>query len=154
MALVYDQETQDDAQEDFIYEQSAGDQVAMGGLFRIVSRSEEFRFSSIEDTGEEGIVRNGKVRWNWIDISTIGSCACWGPAGEERSRMLLHSPITRLYNMDPHNVDFAMQSLSLVLGMAVLADEASRYEGEEDIFADAEVTERIIEKYPKPSKTS
>jgi hypothetical protein len=39
--------------------------------------------------------------------------------------------------MQDHNIDFPQQSLSLLMGVGVLAYHASQYEGRENIIADA-----------------
>ena len=47
-----------------------------------------------------------------------------------------------LYEMKPHNISFPHQALSLMLGMAVLTDEAASYPGGEDVFTKATMSER------------
>lgn len=102
-----------------------------GGDFR------QFGLHRYEETDTGFVTQNGEVEWSWIDLSTLGSCACWGVDGMKRSNLDIDLRTSRLYEMVPHNVDFAHQSLSLLLGAAVLANEAAAYEGREDVFANA-----------------
>lgn len=101
-------------------------------MFRAVSKLEPF------GVYEDASGRRGKVAWNWIDLSTIGNCACWGVDGEKRGRIYIRDESTRLYEMGPHNVDSSVQSLSLVLGAAALAYRAAMYKGTEGILDNAE----------------
>lgn len=137
MALPFNKEVQKQAKKEFEFYTVDNNQIAISGIFRIVSRNEEFNFMKIDHADSIGYKR-GKVLWNWIDISTLGGCACWGPSGEERMDVQISDEINHLYSMLPHNVDTATQSVSLVLGMARLAYEASIYDGEEDILEHAE----------------
>lgn len=94
-------------------------------------RNDEFGITQLGD----GVgVEKGTVEWSWANLSTVGSCACWGVDGDDRRDIILESDSTRLYEMQPHNVDAPIQSLSLALGMARIAYEASYYQGQEDIF--------------------
>ncbi len=102
-----------------------------GGDFR------HFGLHRYEETDTGFVAQNGEVEWSWVDLSTLGSCACWGVNGDKRTRLDIDLRTSRLYEMEPHNVDFAHQSLSLLLGAAVLANEAVSYEGREDVFASA-----------------
>lgn len=115
--------------------------------YRVAVRSETFGLHKQEETDDSFVVTDGRVAWNSIDLSTLGDCACWGPTGEERNRIHLRPDSSKLYDLSPHNWDFARQSLSLVLGLGSLAYHASRHEGREDIFADVEWQEPRI--YPK-----
>jgi hypothetical protein len=115
---------------------------SMGGeggfTFGVMSKREQFGLEKIErGDGEYPTELSGKVEWNWLDLMTIGSCACWGPAGDDREHIYITDEVVRLYEMDPHNVDSPSQSLGLVLGAASLALAASKYEGTEDILANA-----------------
>lgn len=110
----------------------------IGFSFSVASRRDEFGISGYDESGETVTYKDGQVAWNWIDLSTIGDCACWGAAADQRASVNLYSGSSRLYPIEPHNVDIAIQSLSLVLGAASLAYRAAQYQGNEDIFAEAE----------------
>lgn len=128
------------AKRDFSY-RTDGKSVAagVGGFtYGILSPRDDFGVSRLAETAEGMAYENGKVSWNNLSLSTLGSCACWGASGDERDRVYIHPEVTsRLYEMQTHNVDNAEQSLSLVLGAATLAYEAAKYTGTEDILADA-----------------
>ena len=102
-----------------------------------VSRREQFGVHVYDDSGESRTNEYVEVAWNWMDLSTIGDCACWGVAGDDRGWVDISPETNRLYEMGPHNVDYALQSLSLVLGAATLAFATAQYEGKEDILANA-----------------
>lgn len=77
---------------------------------------------------------NGTVLWPYIDFTTMGNCACWGNSGTEREAHISSERGTRLYTLSPHNIDRAVESLSVVLGLGALAYKAKQYDGTEDIF--------------------
>ena len=143
MAYPFGSAARKQAEKDFSYRTDGESAAAgLGGFtFGVISRREKFGISTYDETDEEPIHKEGEVAWNWVDLSTIGSCACWGVIGEERERVYIGPESSRLYEMSPHNIDFATQSLSLVLGAATLAYEAARYPGREDILASAEWAE-------------
>ena len=126
----------------FNYMPDLGDdsEVASTGIgnFRLVVRREEFHVDKREETPHATSTREGKVNWRWLDMTTFGDCACWGVVWEERAHMIVVPTTLRLYEMTPHNIDSARQSLSLMLGLGALVHYAAKYEGREDIFADAE----------------
>lgn len=144
MVLPFDKATKAEVEKDYTYASQSNSSVAESHILRVVSRREEFRISKFVLDQEIPGYRNGSVEWNWIDITTIGGCACWGPSGEERDSVMITPDFNHLYIMKPHNVDTAVQSLSLVLGMASLAYRAALYEGTEDILANATFSERIF----------
>lgn len=136
MAYPFGAEMRKRARKEFRF-RTDGENAAAGDggfTFGIVSRSEEFGISTHDEANGEQTTKHGKVNWNWVDLSTIGNCACWGPGWQERERVYMEPGRSRLYEMGPHNVDFAVQSLSLVLGAAALAYDASQYQGNEDIL--------------------
>ncbi len=127
---------------EFSYAQEGGQMLAKGNSLQYfaVIRSEEFGFSGQDETDKSVTYKHGTGQWSWLDLTTIGNCACWGVSGDDRQRILLPgvNENQRLYDMQPHNVDFARQSLSLVLGVGTLAYAAAHYEGDEDIYANIE----------------
>lgn len=139
MASVLGKEAVKRAKNDFKYQVgpnfvAAGD----GGFsFSVVSRSEDFGITLYDEQSDPPINKSGKVTWNWLDLSTIGDCACWGVSGDDRERIYISPNTNELYEMGPHNIDFGTQSLSLVLGIGALAYEAAQYNGNEDILANA-----------------
>ncbi len=139
MAYPLGFDAQKQAKKDFSYrinEKSAG--AGAGGFtFGVISKRDTFGVAEEFKTGEEYSHRVGEVEWNWINLSTIGSCACWAADWEQRKEVHISSDLNRLYKISPHNVDSAVQSLSLVLGAATLAYEAARYPGTEDILSNA-----------------
>ena len=100
----------------------------------VILKDDAFGFVRFVDDPEEPTYERSKVLWRWPMISTIGSCACWGVAGDDRDNIYISDETLRLYEMGPHNVDGYLQSLSLALGMGRLAYEATKYTGTEDIF--------------------
>ena len=101
-------------------------------------------------SSEDGhhIEETGQVVWKNLTISTLGECACWGSLGSARENVLIKNTSKRLYELDPHNVDFARQSLGLLIGVGILAHYAVQYAGSEDITADATWQEPRL--YPLP----
>lgn len=88
------------------------------------------------DEPEMNPTQYGNVVWRNLSMSTLGNCACWGVEGME----LGHPPLLEydhLYEMGPHNVDFARQAVSHLLGAAVLSRHAAAYQGREDVYAHA-----------------
>lgn len=136
MAYPFNADMRDYVRKDWTYNKSLNaTQVGIGGFtFGLVVRNDEFGINEYGDDGE----RYGRVMWRWLDLSTIGSCACWGVSGTERDRLLVGEGRNYLYDMQPHNVDGPVQSLSLVLGAATLAYSAAQYEGREDVLSTAE----------------
>lgn len=133
MAEPYGQSVKERIPEWFNYRKysngvSAGD----GGMsINVALLRDEFCITPIGDETDNETVT---VKWKWPNLSTVGSCACWGVDGNDRADLLLDLQTSRLYEMHPHNVDAPIQSLSLVLGMARMAFEATKYDGNEDIF--------------------
>jgi hypothetical protein len=85
----------------------------------------------------------GEVDWFFPNISTLGNCACFGVDGMDRGDLLLQDGESKgLYEMHPHNVDYALQAFSQLLALGVLTYEASRYYGDEDIFEGIEWRQR------------
>lgn len=144
MAYPFGEEQRSRAKKEFSYYTDGQSAAAgVGGFtFGVISRRESFGIAEFNGSDETPEYRNGKVAWNWADLSTIGSCACWGVSGTDRETVYLRPDTNRLYEMNPHNVDFAVQSLSLVLGAATLAYEAAQYSGTEDILASVEWREQ------------
>jgi hypothetical protein len=105
--------------------------------FGITTPADNFRLV-VADPEAAGDTRHGNVTWNWLNMSTLGDCACWGVTGEKREYLYLTEGSSRLYSMTTHNLDTPGQTLGLLLGIASLAYEASRYQGREDIFANVE----------------
>ncbi|MBI2591975.1 hypothetical protein HYW36_00650 [Candidatus Saccharibacteria bacterium] len=119
---------------DFVAFESGG----RGWAFEVTSYPDRFGIDTQEETEDSIIERHGKVRWDWAYLVTLGSCACWGVNGEDRSHIRIRPDNARLYDMTPHNVDFARQTLSHILGLGALTYRASEYEGKEDLLADVE----------------
>ncbi|HEU5004637.1 MAG TPA: hypothetical protein VFT49_00940 [Candidatus Saccharimonadales bacterium] len=101
----------------------------------------KFGLDKLEETPEFYVETTGEVAWNNLKLTTLGDCACWGALGEDRGHIPLRSDRLQLYHLNAHNWDYARQSLSMVLGVGVLARHAAQYEGQEDIFAGVEWTE-------------
>jgi hypothetical protein len=111
---------------------------AEGSMFEyVVSQGTMSHFTITQSIETEDTVtyKRGEVEWKWVDFRTLGSCACWGVNGEERDRLYMDRRTLRLYEMLPHNIDFAHQAFSLMLGAGALAHKAATYEGTEDVFA-------------------
>lgn len=144
MAYPFGAEARKKAAKDFSYKTDGQNAMAgdRGFTFGVTSKRDKFGIAAYDEIGDEPIYKQGEVAWNWLDLSTIGSCACWGASWDERERVHITPETNRLYDMTPHNVDFAVQSLSLVLGAATLAYQAAKYTGTEDILANAEWREQ------------
>lgn len=140
MAMPFGQEIAKKYLDEFEYR---GDYEASAGLaFYIKAFNDRFEYTEFQQTQDEQIERTGRVKWNWVNIATLGNCACMGvDAGGRGDLYRDENNPSRLYNIEPHNVDFSRQSLSLVLGHARLADEATKYPGREDNFSDTEWVE-------------
>lgn len=136
MAYPFGAEMRKRARKEFRY-RTDGEYAAAGDggfIFGVVSRREDFGIAMYEESEDEPSEKQGRVAWSWIELSTIGDCACWGPSGEARENVYIKPGRSRLYEMWPHNVDSAVQSLSLVLGIGALAYKAAQYSGQEDIL--------------------
>lgn len=109
---------------------------AKAGLFALILSSEEFKVRSVDDTDEELLDERATVHWNSVSLTTYGSETDIGltPVDRERVRVTPAWNQTRLYEMKPRDVYFPVQTLSLLLGVGVLAYRAARYEGREDIL--------------------
>ena len=113
-------------------------QHATARFFDIAIYDETFGVRSSTETDDSHIENSGRVDWNWVNLSTLGSCACLGANGDDRQRIYLDSSRgSELYEMTPHSIDFPQQSLSLLLGVGALAYHANQYAGREDILANA-----------------
>lgn len=135
MAYPLGEEQRKKAKKEFNFH-DFGYETASGSLLRFsaVSRRDQFGIIFYDETGDKPETKHGSADWNWLDLTTLGSCACWGVSGQDRERMHTTPDQKMLYEMNPHNVDFAVQSVSLMLGAASLAYAAANYEGEEDLF--------------------
>ncbi len=111
---------------------------ASAWAFGVSVHPDNFGLRMEEVTPETLIETEGEVRWNWVTISTLGECACLGVNGDDRRNITIRPEVGRLYQMTPHNVDFARQILSHLLGLGVLAQKATEYEGQEDIYTEVE----------------
>lgn len=138
MAQPLGTEVRQAVQDDFFFHGDERGVVANAHGLGVITRTEGFTVTVDDTAGEPGAYRQGEVRWNTVELSTVGSCACWGVTGEQRQRVVLEPGSNRLYDMWPHNVDYAPQSLSLVLGAASLAYDAAQYPGREDVLADVQ----------------
>ncbi len=147
MALPFGSDIVKKVEKDFTYISQEGLEYAQGHTSRLAVRQERFGIEKSEETAEAHLETSGEVAWRWVDLSTLGSCACWGVNGDDRSYIRIDRSTKILYEMTPHNVDFARQSLSLMLGLGALAYYAAQYEGREDILADAEWGKPTV--YPK-----
>lgn len=138
MALPFGADYAKGIKKDFRY--SAGDtfENASAKSSRIDVRNGTFGLLKLEEAPEANLEIDGEVDWRWLDMGTVGDCACWGVPGEERFELYVNEDSKRLYDMTPHNVDYARQSLSLLLGVGALAHFASQYDGQENIYANAE----------------
>ena len=135
MAIPFGEEYLGKVRKDFTYHCDW----ASASLFELglpAGSMRDFILSESKVTDKAFVSRTGEVEWNWVDLRTLGSCACWGVDGNERTRLRIDNSSLRLYEMQPHNVDYSHQSLSLALGSGALAYKAVEYEGREDVFAD------------------
>lgn len=80
--------------------------------------------------------KRGTGRWSLLTLQTSGDCACLGPDGSNMNNIRIKPNTPGLYDLVDHNIDRSTAWLSLVLGLAALADEAAAFEAEQDIFAD------------------
>ena len=138
MTLPFGNDITGRAKKGFDYFGDDNGQMATAYSSRIVAANEEFKLWKSEDTEDAHVEQAGKVVWRNLNISTLGDCACWGATGEEREHVRAQPPTKRLYEMTPHNVDYARASLSLVLGIGALTYHATQYDGQEDVLAHVE----------------
>lgn len=91
---------------------------------------EDFGLRRTVKTDEGHLEQNGSVNWRWLNLETLGSCACFGVNGDDRDRVNVSEDkhVPWLYEMHPHNIDVANQSLSLILGMGAVAFKAAAHE--------------------------
>ncbi|HEV2412196.1 MAG TPA: hypothetical protein VGS28_00085 [Candidatus Saccharimonadales bacterium] len=134
MALPFGPEQHNNAVRSFGYAPGIGRSEHLG----VSAQPGSFHFTREPGADDDFIAVEGDVVWRWPQLQTLGNCACWGINGREG---LWIGPETgdALYRLDGHNIDTPKQALSILLGGAALADAASRYEGEEDVFANARV---------------
>jgi hypothetical protein len=124
---------------------------AEASQFSVTIFTDRFSLYSIQSTPAEFVETVGSVDWNWVQLSTLGNCACIGVQSEDRHLInVSETSQTRkrwLYEMKPHNVDSPKRTLSQLLGVGTLAYHATLYDGSEDILAEAQWQEPQI--YPK-----
>jgi len=147
MASPFGKDKIQQAKKDFRYSSGDWGENTNSWHFTVNANKEKFGVVNTEDTPEAHLEIEGEVEWRWVNMKTLGDCACWGVAGEDRMRLRTRLDTRKLYEMHPHNVDYARQSLSLVLGMGALTYYAAQYKGNEDIFAETRWKEPRI--YPK-----
>jgi|GEM_PF-1286093 len=138
MALPYGEPEEKKAKKEFRFRSGEGFAQINTLTYKLNVQTEEFGICKSEETDEEHTETEGKVAWSWFGITTLGSCACWGVPGDDRGHIHVQPETKALYEMEPHNVDSARQSLSLILGVGALAHHAALYEGTEDIFTKTE----------------
>ena len=131
MALPFGDDYIEGTRKDFRYHALEGvGELATARGVRVNIRNNEFGLT--RETSER--YEEATVNWRDADLSTLGDCACLGADAREREHVYTHEGVKQLYEMGPHNVDFARQSLSLFLGLGTMAYHAARYDGTEDIF--------------------
>lgn len=142
MALPFDADVQRRVQESIKYKSNATGQGIEAFCMRIASTDDTFSVMREQDPKQDetelgsSSQQYGEVTWRNLSLETLGSCACWGVEGMDKD----DPPLLRfdhLYQMGPHNIDMARQSVSHILGMAVLSRHATTHEGREDVYADA-----------------
>lgn len=138
MSMPYGKSEEKKAKKEFNFRSGDGFAQVNGFTYKLDVATSEFGICQLEDTEEGHAETEGKVAWSSLHITTLGSCACWGVPGEDREHVHIRSNTKALYEMEPHNVDSARQSLSLILGVGALAHHAALYEGTEDLFAKTE----------------
>lgn len=129
-----------DIEKDFrFYEHPHSVTAEARSIFEIQIKRSHFTLEQFDPNDVASYERRGKALWGNLEMRTLGDCACWGVSGENRSHVYIQKDNPqRLYEMSPHNIDTARQSLSLVLGIGALAYYAVQYTGTEDIYADVE----------------
>jgi hypothetical protein len=138
MSMPYGETEEEKAKKEFEFRSGDGFAQVNTFTYKLNVATGDFGLYRLEDTEEGHEETEGKVAWSWFHIATLGSCACWGVPGDDREHVELRSDTKALYEMEPHNVDSARQSLSLILGVGALAHHAALYEGTEDVFAKTE----------------
>lgn len=58
---------------------------AEGFSSRVHITPDRFGLYKRKENDRQFIETIGSVEWRWLNISTLGSCACWGTASEERA---------------------------------------------------------------------
>jgi len=133
MALPFGKENLNRIKKDFEYHAIDGiGEMVEAGSFRTIVRTSEFGLMK-EDSES---FKQSTVKWRNTDMSTIGNCACLGVDASQREEVLIQDGVKQLYEMSPHNTEFARQSLSLFLGLGTMAYHATQYNGTEDILAE------------------
>ncbi len=109
------------------------------GWMKVTSRLEGLKMYDTTTEGDAITERLGKADWRVIDLTTDGSCACFGLDGNDKSHIRVDSDRTKdLYELKPHNVDHGIQSLSLLLGLGNLARHAASYTPNQDLLESVE----------------
>lgn len=111
------------------------------GHFSISSK----RISSgltISKFGHDGIL-HGKVAWNFLDLNSNGSLLGVDVERLEHEPAISEARVNNLYNMQGYDIDGDTQRLSLILGVAVIATNAARYSGIEDIFGEIDWKKKL-----------
>lgn len=147
MSMPYGKSEEKKAKKEFNFRSGEGFAHINTFTYKLNVATSEFGICRSEDTKEGHTETDGKAEWSSFLITTLGSCACWGVPGDDREHIHVRPDTKVLYEMEPHNVDSARQSLSLILGVGALAHHAALYEGTEDIFAGTEWGQPRI--YPK-----
>lgn len=147
LALPFGQDEVTAASRNFSFHEADSNTVAKSKSFKLVLRKARFGLYDSGGTDDFYTERSGSIEWSEIDLKTMGDCACWGVASTDRGMINIYDDSKRLYDMQPHNVDFARQALSQILAISTLAYHAARYEGEENVFSNADWGE--IKTFPK-----
>ena len=103
----------------------------------------EFSVTTHTDTQEAIIERRATVPMQVPFLQTIGDCACLGSNASNRS-IFIGDGYADLYQLEPHNVDNFLQTLSMIVGLGVMVTRMSNEFNETDLFADIEWQEETF----------
>jgi hypothetical protein len=132
MAVPLGQEQETFAKNDF----SIYDRHAQAGSYRMAISTDKFSDAALDDKGTD---TDGRMDWNTVSLTTLGSCTSIGMSAQPRHKVIggPNKLNDRLYEMKASNIDFPQQTLSLLLGMGTLAYHAAIYAGRKDLLLSA-----------------
>ncbi len=145
MAVPYD--AQDRVDKDFFFREGENYAFAEAAGFRVNSRHDYFNFTKYFEEDGKAYQVAGTDEWEWIGLDVRGGGSI-GVDGTTRLDIVVPKNSSRIYKMNSRNVDYARQSLGLLLGMGSLAYQAASYQGREDVFEDVDWDEPQAWPYP------
>jgi hypothetical protein len=135
MATPWGTEAQEQAREDFRYDELPGAFQGSSRLLEVIARRDEFGFEQYTRRRRHTVVQRGHGEWQWFGLEPYGNECRIGVDGRTRRQVRIAPEISSLYPMYADNLDTGRQALGILLGLGSLAHAAAEYQGDEEILA-------------------